>query len=127
MKNHDNLFAAVIGSEKLETSMMNVKFFNNDDSIVSKMKQKFNKIVLSYTYKQRMELKSTGEQITEAYKMTKSYSVINGTTEYTTPKQYIYSMIENGWEAWELLAISPYLSNELEEALLKYFVSPKNF
>ena len=127
MKNHDNLCATIVSSQELETSMMNVKFFNNDDSIVRKMKQEYNKFVLSYTYKQRMELKSTGEQITEAYKMTKSYSVINGTTEYTNPKQYIYSMMMNGWECWQLLAISPYLSNELEDAVFKYFMSPKNF
>jgi hypothetical protein len=126
MKNHDNLFAAVIDSEKLKNSMIEETFFNNDDNLVRKMKQKFNKIVLSYTYKQQMELKSAGEQITEAYKMTKSYSVING-TEYTTPKQYIYSMMKEGWDGWHLLAVSPYLSNELEEAVLKYFVSPKNF
>lgn len=124
MKNYDNLSAAVIDSENLETSMMDETFFNNDDSVVRKMKQKFNKVILSYSYKQRMELKSAGEEITEAYRMTKAYSVIGG-TDQLTPKQYIYSMMKKGWEGWHLLAVSPYLSNELEQTVLKYFVSPK--
>lgn len=124
MKNNDNLTAAVIDPNTLETSMMNETFFNNDDRVVRKMKQKFNKVIHSYSYKQRMELKSAGEEITEAYRMTKSYAVING-TEPISPKQYIYSMMKEGWVGWSLLAVSPYLSSELEEAVLKYFVAPK--
>lgn len=124
MKNTDNLTAAVIDPSTLETSMMNETFYNNDDSVVRKMKQKFNKVIYSYSYKQRMELKSAGEEITEAYRITKSFSVING-TEALSPKQYIYSMMLEGWVGWNLLAVSPYLSNELEEAVLKYFVAPK--
>ena len=124
MKNTDNLTAAVIDPNTLETSMMNETFFNNDDRVVRKMKQKFNKIIYSYSYKQRMELKSAGEEITEAYRMTKSYAVING-TEPISPKQYIYSMMKEGGVGWSLLAVSAYLSSELEEAVLKYFVAPK--
>lgn len=124
MKNTDNLTAAVIDPNTLETSMMNETFFNNDDRVVRKMKQKFNKVIYSYSYKQRMELKSAGEEITEAYRMTKSYAVING-TEPISPKQYIYSMMKEGWVGWSLLAVSAYLSSELEEAVLKYFVAPK--
>jgi hypothetical protein len=124
MKNTDNLTAAVIDPSTLETAMMNETFFNNDDRVVRKMKQKFNKIIYSYSYKQRMELKTAGEEITEAYRMTKSYAVING-TEPISPKQYIYSMMLEGWVGWSLLAVSAYLSSELEEAVLKYFVAPK--
>jgi hypothetical protein len=125
MENYNNLSAAVIDSENLEISMMTETFFNNDDSVVRKMKQKFNKDIMNLPYKQRMELKECGEEITAAYKMTKAFSVING-TDQLTPKQYIYSMMKKGWEGWNLLAVSPYLSNELEEVVLKYFVAPKN-
>jgi hypothetical protein len=127
MKNYDNLLSAVVDSEDLETSMMKETFFNNDDSVVRMMKVKFSKAILKFPHEKRKELKIVGEEITEAYKMTKSFSIINGTTEYTSPKQYIYAMMKQGkWDGWMLLAVSPYLSNELEEAVLKYFVSPKN-
>jgi hypothetical protein len=125
MANYDNLSAAVIDSNNLETEMMNQSFFNNDDNIVRKMKQKFSKDIAKLPYKQRMELKECGEEITAGYKMTKSFSVITA-TDHITPKQYIYSMMKEGWEGWNLLAVSPYLSYELEEAVLKYFVAPKN-
>jgi hypothetical protein len=125
MNNYDNLSAASIDVENLETSMMKENFFNNDDSVVRKMKQKFNKDVLKFPLNKRMELKEVGEEITEAYRMTKTYAVING-TEKMTPQQYIYSMMKQGWDGWVLLAVSPYLSNDLEYAVLKYFVSPKS-
>lgn len=125
MKNYDNISAEVIDLEELETTMMEQTFFNNDDTIVRKMGQKLSKDVLRLPYEVRVELKSAAEEITDAYNFTKNLDIIRG-LEYLTPQQYIFAMMNQGWSGWSLLGVSSYLSNELKEAVLKYFVAPKN-
>ena len=120
----ENLSATSINHETLETMMEEI-FFNNDDTVVRKMKQKFNKLMLALSYEQKMQFKSIGEEITEDYKMTKSNFVMAG-MDQPTPKQYIYVMLIGGWDAFNLLTVSPYLSNDLEEAVFKYLVSLKS-
>jgi len=111
----------VIDADTLTNKIKGQRFFNNDDNVVRKMKNKFSKEISKFPYQKRMELKSVGEEISQAYGMTKHFSK----DLILTPKQYIFEMMNRGWDGWMLLSVSPYLSEELETAVLKYFVSPK--
>ena len=119
-----NQTAKVINLDNLEKEMMNQSFFNNDDYTVRKMKQNIDKQILKFSFSIRMEMKKLAEQINSSYEMTNRECVISGKVQ-PTPKQYIYSMIELGWDGMVIFGISPYLTEELQNAVLKYFVSPK--
>lgn len=119
-----NQTAKVINLDNLEKEMMNQSFFNNDDYTVRKMKQNIDKQILKFSFSIRMEMKKLAEQINSSYEMTNRECVISGKVQ-PTPKQYIYSMIELGWDGMVIFGISPYLTDELQNAVLKYFVSPK--
>ena len=119
-----NQTAKVIDLDNLENEMINQSFFNNDDHIVRKMKQNIDKKTLKFSFAIRMEMKKLAEQINSSYEMTNEQCVISGKIQ-PNPKQYIYSMLNIGWDAMVIFGISSYLTDELQHAVLKYFVAPK--
>lgn len=122
--NYGNIYAASVKLTDLQKEMEKQSFFNNSDNVVKKMKRKHAGLMSKLSYSQRMEIKNVCEHINESWKMTNAMSVIQG-LDKLSPKEYIYSMVRQGWDGQSLLIASSYLADELEDAVLRYYVALK--
>ena len=122
--NYENLAAKSVDITEIQKQMKEQSFFNNSDYVVNKMKRKHASKMGKLSYSQRMEIKKVGDEINEGWKMTNAMAVIQS-LDKMTPKEYIYSMMKQGWDGEMLLIVSPYMVGELEDAVLRYYVAMK--
>lgn len=122
--NYENLAAKSVDITEIQKQMEKETFFNNSDYVVNKMKRKHATRMSKVSYKTRMEIKGVGDDINEGWEMTKKLAIIQG-QDKISPKEYIYSMMRQGWDGQALLLASPYMADELEDAVLRYYVKMK--